>query len=69
LNFFEAQERARKNTAWFILLFVLAVAGLIVLTNILLLGIFIYTKSSQLAPSVGVLASYRTIIRGRNLRS
>jgi Zn-dependent protease with chaperone function len=58
LNFFEAQERARKNTAWFILLFVLAVAGLVVLTNILLLGIFTYTKSSQLASSAGVLQDY-----------
>ena len=48
MNFFEAQDRARKNTAWFILLFVLAVVGLIFLTNLLLLGIFNFARSSQL---------------------
>jgi Zn-dependent protease with chaperone function len=49
LNFFEAQDRARKNTTWFILLFVLAVAGLVFLTNLFLLGIFTYARSSQIA--------------------
>jgi len=48
LNFFEAQDRARKNTAWFILLFVLAVVGLVILTNLLLLVILNFARSSQL---------------------
>ena len=58
MNFFEAQERARKNTAWFIVLFILAVAGLVVLTNMLLLGIFIYAKSSQLSFSAETFQNY-----------
>jgi len=58
LNFFEAQDRARKNTTWFILLFVLAVAGLVFLTNLLVLGIFAYAKSSQIAFSPEALQSY-----------
>ena len=48
MNFFEAQERARKNTVWFILLFVLAVVGLILLTNLLLLGILNFARSNEL---------------------
>jgi len=58
LNFFEAQDRARKNTTWFVLLFVLAVAGLVFLTNLLVLGIFAYVKSSQIAFSPEALQSY-----------
>jgi len=58
LNFFEAQDRARKNTTWFILLFVLAVAGLVFLTNLLLLGIFTYVRSSQIAFTPEALQSY-----------
>ncbi|MCP4335484.1 MAG: M48 family metallopeptidase [Gammaproteobacteria bacterium] len=58
MNFFEAQDRARKNTTWFVLLFVLAVAGLVVLTNLLLLGVFAYVKSSQVAFSPEALQSY-----------
>jgi len=57
LNFFEAQDRARKNTTWFILLFVLAVAGLVVLTNLFLLGIYTYASSSQIAFSPEALES------------
>jgi Zn-dependent protease with chaperone function len=57
LNFFEAQDRARKNTAWFILLFVLAVVGLVVLTNFLLLGVFMYARSSPI-DSVDALQNY-----------
>jgi Zn-dependent protease with chaperone function len=58
LNFFEAQDRARKNTSWFVLLFVLAVAGLVFLTNLLLLGIFTYARSSQIAFSPEALQSH-----------
>jgi Zn-dependent protease with chaperone function len=58
LNFFEAQDRARKNTTWFILLFVLAVAGLVLLTNLLLLGIYWFAQASQFALSPEGLPSY-----------
>ena len=58
MNFFEAQDRARKNTAWFILLFVLAVAGLVFLTNLFLLGILTYVKSSQIIFSYEALQNY-----------
>ena len=58
MNFFEAQDRARKKTAWFILLFVLAVGGLIFLTNLFLLGILTYARSSQIAFSADALQSY-----------
>ncbi len=47
MNFFEAQDRARRNTSWLVLLFILAVAGLILLTNLLLLGILAYSQTSQ----------------------
>ena len=55
MNFFEAQERARKNTFWFILLFVLAVVGLVILTNLLLLVILNFARSDQLVFSPGAL--------------
>jgi Zn-dependent protease with chaperone function len=48
LNFFEAQDRARRNTLWLVLLFMLAVAGLILLTNLFLLGVYTYVKTEQL---------------------
>ena len=47
MNFFAAQDRARKKTGWLILLFIFAVIGLILLTNLLLLGIFTYTQTDQ----------------------
>ena len=58
MNFFEAQERARKNTSWLILLFILAVLGLIVLTNILLIGVLVYSKTGQLTFSYEVLRQF-----------
>ena len=49
MNFFAAQDRARKNTGWLILLFTLAVVGLILLTNLLLLGVLSYSQTGQLS--------------------
>ena len=37
MNFFEAQARARRKTSWLVLLFALAVLGLIILTNLLVI--------------------------------
>ena len=58
MNFFEAQDKARRNTVWMILLFVLAVAGLVFLTNLLLLAVMAYTKMGYFAFSVSELQSY-----------
>ncbi|MFT7556326.1 MAG: Zn-dependent protease with chaperone function [Planctomycetota bacterium] len=55
MNFFEAQHRARKNTFWFILLFGLAVVGLIFLTNLLILGLLNFSRSDQMAFSPDAL--------------
>ena len=51
MNFFEAQDKARRNTFWLVLLFSLAVAGLILLTNLFLLGIYRYLQTSEFVAS------------------
>lgn len=58
MNFFEAQDRARKKTGWLILLFSFAVIGLVLLTNLLLLGVFTFIQTGQLELSPTVLQSY-----------
>jgi Zn-dependent protease with chaperone function len=58
MNFFEAQDKARRNTLWMILLFVCAVGGLIVLTNIFLLGAFAYMKTGGFVLSISELQNY-----------
>jgi Zn-dependent protease with chaperone function len=58
MNFFEAQDKARRNTHWMILLFMLAVAGLVILTNLLLLAIIAYVKTGYLVFSLSELQSY-----------
>ena len=55
MNFFEAQERARRRTVWLVLLFALAMAGLIVITNLLLLGILAYSQTGEFVFSVTAL--------------
>ena len=55
MNFFEAQDKARRNTLWLVLLFVLAVAGLILLANLFLLSILAYVKAGQLIVSPEML--------------
>ena len=47
MNFFEAQDHARRQTGWLVLLFALAVAGLIVLTNLLLLVVLAFSQTGQ----------------------
>ena len=46
MNFFAQQDKARRNTGWLVLLFCLAVLGLIVLTN-LLVGLAFHFLSSN----------------------
>ena len=55
MNYFEAQERARRRTVWLVLLFALAMAGLIVITNLLLLGILAYSQTGEFVFSVTTL--------------
>lgn len=48
MNFFESQDRVRKNTFRLVLLFALAVAALIAMTNLLVMAVFGYINSQQL---------------------
>ncbi len=48
MNFFESQDRVRKNTAVLVLLFVLAVVALITMTNVLIMVVFGFIDSQQL---------------------
>ncbi|MDR9437681.1 MAG: M48 family metallopeptidase [Thiohalophilus sp.] len=56
MNFFEAQDRARRQTGWLVVLFMLAVAGLILLTNLLVLGALAYNQTGVLTFSPALLA-------------
>lgn len=51
MNFFEAQDKARRNTLWMVLLFSLAVIALILLTNFFLLCIYRYMQTNQVVVS------------------
>lgn len=48
MNFFESQDKVRKNTVLLALLFGLALVSLIVMTNLLVMGVFGYLNSEQL---------------------
>ncbi len=58
MNFFEAQDKARRNTLWLVLLFILAVAGLILLTNLFLLSGLVYVKTRQIVVDPEMLYYY-----------
>lgn len=45
MNFFEAQDRARRSTLWLVLLFSIAVIGLMLLTNLLVMFVLAYQQS------------------------
>jgi len=53
VNFFEAQDRARRSTLWLVLLFGLAVIGLILLTNLLVLFVLAYQQSGLMSADYG----------------
>lgn len=55
MNFFEAQDRARRRTGWLVVLFILAVLGLIALTNILVLAILAFNQTEMLVFSIDAL--------------
>ncbi|MQM30190.1 MAG: heat-shock protein HtpX, partial [Candidatus Accumulibacter phosphatis] len=48
MNFFESQERVRKNTTLLVVLFALAVVALIVMANVLVMLVFGFISSTQL---------------------
>ena len=58
MNFFEVQDRARKNTFWLVLLFTLAVIGLVLLTNLFLLSIYAFIKTNHVVSSLEMLYYY-----------
>ncbi len=58
MNFFEAQDRTRRNTFLLVLLFVIAVVGLVLLSNLLLLVVISYSKTSQFVFDLETLRSH-----------
>jgi Zn-dependent protease with chaperone function len=46
MNFFEAQARAKSRTGWLLLLLTLAVAAIVVLTNLLVMAIIIFNRNT-----------------------
>jgi len=48
MNFFESQDRLRKNTLQLVILFTLAVVTLIIMTNLLVMVVFGYINSEQM---------------------
>jgi Zn-dependent protease with chaperone function len=55
MNFFEAQDSARRHTSLLILLFIIAVIGLLVLSNILVFEFIYFTQFSTLTFSIAEL--------------
>ena len=57
MNFFKAQDKARKHTRRLIFLFILAVISLIALTNLLLIGTLAFLGSNEEEPLLPALAN------------
>ena len=55
MNFFESQDRARKNTFTLVFLFALAVITLIIMTNLLVMLVFGFIGNDQLHSGVALL--------------
>ena len=60
MNFFKAQDKARRNTKRLIFLFILAVISLVILTNLLLIGTFAYMDTAENESFITVLKVYLT---------
>ena len=60
MNFFEAQDQARKRTFWLVLLFALAVTGLVLLTNLFLLSMLVFVQTKQVVVSPETLYYFFT---------
>lgn len=52
MNFFEAQAKARRSTALLVLLFILGVAGIIIVTCLFLLGVLAYLNGGEIVTSL-----------------
>lgn len=50
MDFFSAQDNARKSTVWLLLYFSLAVVSLIILTNLLIMGVMLWAASGTSQP-------------------
>ncbi|WP_299180691.1 M48 family metallopeptidase [uncultured Neptuniibacter sp.] len=61
MDFFTQQDKARRNTGWLVVLFILAVLGLIFLTN-LLIGVVVWfmTQEETMQRGVSVIAQTDT---------
>ena len=57
MNFFEAQDSARRSTTVLVLMFVLAVAGLLVLSNLIVFELLYYIQTGFLTASSAELAT------------
>ena len=57
MNFFEAQDSARRSTLSLIILFSLAVAALVAITNVLVLAIIAYNQTGILATNMAELSA------------
>ena len=57
MNFFESQDRVRKNTALLVGLFILAVVALILMANLLVMIVFGFIGSEQLRDGSAFLAN------------
>ena len=60
MNFFKAQDKARKNTTRLIFLFILAIISLVILTNILIIGTFAYMDTGETDSFATVFEIYFT---------
>ncbi|MGH1461331.1 MAG: M48 family metallopeptidase [Neptuniibacter sp.] len=56
MDFFSQQDKARKNTSWLVLLFILAVLGLVLLTNLLIgLTVWFMTQDDTMQTGLSVI--------------
>ena len=51
MDFFQAQDTARRKTLWLAFLFFAAVISLVVLTNILVAFVYLWTNNTMMAGS------------------
>jgi len=58
MNFFEAQDRARRHTVRLVVLFILAVIGMIALVNLLVLWVMAYNQTGQAPTTVATLLKH-----------
>jgi len=63
MNFFESQDNAKRNTGRLIFLFAMAVASLIIITNLLVMSLFGFLSTSeQVNIGVGIQFDWRTFL-------